>query len=85
MTCCVTLGQSLALSGPYSLHCKFLSPLWTFGQNVTEHVWHQYVFALEEAAFEPGFEESGVSIEGDGGTVFQAKVQNQECAFGSSV
>lgn len=38
-----------------------------------KHVWHQKGFALKEAAFEPGFEESGVSVAGNEGTVFQAE------------
>lgn len=67
LTHCVTSGRSL----PSLPHCQFLSPLWF--QTVIKHVWHQKVFALKEAAFEPGFEEPGVSVAGNEGTVFQAE------------
>lgn len=40
---------------------------------MTKHVWHQKAFAMKEAAFEPGFEESGVSAAGNEGTVFRAE------------
>lgn len=59
LTCHVTSGQSLALSGPSSPMLSISKPflvlaVWTLGQNVTEHIWCQDVFSLEEATFELG-------------------------------
>lgn len=65
LTCCVTSGQSLAPSGPYSPMLSVSEPfvvlaVWALGQNVTEHIWCQDVFSLEEAAFEPGLKSLGI-------------------------